>query len=466
MKKQKDYFTNTRKNKHLHDTLLFFLFIFVMEYIVAVILLWLLIANKPAVMIFVLILTVLEIGLLFPYLISLLRSRHVLCAEEIQLHLGKRFSTAIALENITQAEIVINPQLPKKDGLHLILCRDGDTLYCLGNDRHVFCLSLQKPVLVKTPALKNHQSKKGYVQKIFLNVDEKEAFLAFSPKKGTPVAEQKKPTPQSTPNMAFPLHNIASSQHKPILELKELTCRYNDHIAVNKLNLQVYPGEIFGFLGANGAGKSTTLKMITGLLRPNSGQVFIQGQDIWKEENAPLRKKIGYVPDQPIVYWRLTAREHLLYTGGLYGIEKVRLEKKIEELLAIFELADFQHEMIQNYSQGMQRKVSLALALLNDPEVLIIDEFTNAYDTVTIARIKQICYDLKSKGKTIFFSGHVMSVAEEISDRISILRKGELVTCGTLKEICSVGNEQISLEELFLDLANRDPAILQKGELP
>ncbi len=193
------------------------------------------------------------------------------------------------------------------------------------------------------------------------------------------------------------------------------------------MSLTVQKGEIFALLGPNGAGKSTTLKMLTGLLKPKSGHILLDGQDIWAKGNESIRKQIGYVPDQPILYFRLTAKEHLYYSGKLLGLEETFLMDRINHLLELFDLVPYQEHMIETYSQGMQRKVSMCLALLNDPQLLIVDELTNAYDAKTIAIIKKIFKERQAAGKTVLFSGHVMAVMEELADYIVIIQKIGLI---------------------------------------
>jgi len=219
------------------------------------------------------------------------------------------------------------------------------------------------------------------------------------------------------------------------------------------LSLTVQKGEIFALLGPNGAGKSTTLKMLTGLLKPQNGHILLDGQDIWVQGGESVRKQIGYVPDQPILYFRLTAKEHLYYSGRLLGLEDSILMDRINHLLKLFDLVPYQEQMIETYSQGMQRKVSMCLALLNDPELLIVDELTNAYDAKTIAVIKKIFRERKAVGKTVLFSGHVMAVMEELSDYIVIIQKGICYASGTMAELTAqYGNN--NLEDLFLQLTD------------
>jgi ABC-type multidrug transport system ATPase subunit len=238
----------------------------------------------------------------------------------------------------------------------------------------------------------------------------------------------------------------------PSLEFDKLTRYFGDFPAVQNLTLKTYPGEIFGFLGANGAGKTTTIRMVTGLLKPTSGKVMVRGEDLW-QPGTETRRLIGYVPDTPLVYERLTAREHLMVAGRLYALPQELIRERTEELLSILGLEKWGDQMISTYSMGMKRKISLALALLTDPELIIVDELTNAFDAPTLAQIKDILIDLRNREKTVFMSTHVMDVAEKVCDRVGIIQQGQLKALGTVDELCSSFHVEGGLEPLFLKLA-------------
>lgn len=230
-----------------------------------------------------------------------------------------------------------------------------------------------------------------------------------------------------------------------------MTRYYGDFPAVQNLTLEAYPGEIFGFLGANGAGKTTTIRMITGLLRPTAGRVLVKGEDLW-QPGTERRRLIGYVPDTPLVYERLTAREHLLAVGRLYNLSQEKLKEKIEAILSMFNLESWGDQMLSTYSMGMRRKFSLALALLPDPELIIIDELTNAFDAPTLAQIKDILNGLRERGKTVFISTHVMDVAEKLCNRVGIIHRGQLKALGTVEALCRSHRVAGGLEPLFLKI--------------
>lgn len=195
--------------------------------------------------------------------------------------------------------------------------------------------------------------------------------------------------------------------------------------------------------------------MLTGLLKPQNGNIYINQRDIWTREGSKERRRIGFVPDTPILYKRLTAKEHLYYSGQLWGIPGDILEQRISYWLETLELTKWQNQIIDTYSQGMQRKVSFALALLPDPDLLIVDELTNAFDAMTLATIKNTFRKRKEQGKSVLFSGHVMAVAEEIADYITIIQHGENVVTGTMEDLKVIYGENKNLEDIFLNLSKK-----------
>lgn len=350
-----------------------------------------------------------------------------------------------------------------RDTLGLILFRKEENLYCMATNQGGYVVSLISPMLVKVKDKDNPKSKRGMVTSIFINVDDNETFAKVLKNYITNHDTKEIKTQESSLEEKTPVFSPDSIRHFyapvltrtgiPLLELQNISYQYGNHKAVDNLSLTVQKGEIFALLGPNGAGKSTTLKMLTGLLKPKNGHILLDGQDIWVQGGESVRKQIGYVPDQPILYFRLTAKEHLYYSGRLLGLEDSILMDRINHLLELFDLVPYQEQMIETYSQGMQRKVSMCLALLNDPELLIVDELTNAYDAKTIAVIKKIFRERKAVGKTVLFSGHVMAVMEELSDYIVIIQKGICYASGTMAELrAQYGNS--NLEDLFLQLTD------------
>lgn len=224
--------------------------------------------------------------------------------------------------------------------------------------------------------------------------------------------------------------------------------------AVDNLKLRVNPGEIFGFLGPNGAGKTTTIKMIVGLLRPDCGKILIKGIDNLQE---PLKCKsmTTYVPDNPEVYERLTGMEYLNFIGDAYGVPKAKRMERIKSWLEIFELAASITNPIQSYSHGMKQKIVLMAALLPDPEVTVMDEPLVGLDPRAAHHLKEIMRNLCDRGRAVFFSTHIMEVAERLCDRVGIIHKGKLIACGTLDELKTMARDHESLENIFLELTEK-----------
>ncbi len=235
------------------------------------------------------------------------------------------------------------------------------------------------------------------------------------------------------------------------IETINLLKSFGEKIAVEDINFSVYAGEIFGFLGPNGAGKTTTIKMIVGLLQPTSGQVIVNGFDVQKQ---PLNAKAssGYVPDTPNLYPKLTGRELLRFVGDLYGLEKSNTERRMEELLRLFDLTQAADDTIDSYSHGMQQKTALAAALVHDPKVLVLDEPTVGLDPKSARLIKDILRQLADRGAAIFLSTHILEIAERMCDRIGIINQGRLIAVGTMQELRNLGKGEASLEDIFLNL--------------
>ncbi len=235
-----------------------------------------------------------------------------------------------------------------------------------------------------------------------------------------------------------------------------LTKRYGALTAVDNLNLSVKPGEIFGFLGPNGAGKTTTIKMLVGLLSPTSGEAMVGGVDVAKDPVA-AKRVLGYVPDTPDIYERLTARELLRFVGDLRRLPREKTEDRIEELMALFELTERQDELLGGYSHGMRQKVCIASALLAEPKVLFLDEPTVGLDPKSARLVKDILRAIADDGGAVFVSTHVLEIAERMCDRVGIIQNGVLIAEGTVEELRSKalpGKEgaDVSLEDLFLKL--------------
>lgn len=238
-----------------------------------------------------------------------------------------------------------------------------------------------------------------------------------------------------------------------LLTIKNLSKTYGKaHIkAVDNINLEVKAGEIFGFLGPNGAGKTTTIKMIVGLLKPDEGIITIDGVNAWED---PLKAKsmISYVPDNPEIYDRLKGIEYLNFIADMYGVSKEDRKKKFDYYLELFNIKDAVGDIIASYSHGMKQKLVLTSALLNEPKLFILDEPMVGLDPKSAFNLKEIMRKMCNEGKTVFFSTHVLEVAEKLCDRIAIINKGKIIAMGTMDELRNHAADRESLEKIFLEL--------------
>lgn len=237
----------------------------------------------------------------------------------------------------------------------------------------------------------------------------------------------------------------------PLIETRHLVKRYGDKVAVNDVSFDVFGGEIFGFLGPNGAGKTTTIKMITGLLQPTAGTVRVAGFDV-QAQSLQAKAASGYVPDEPNLYPKLSARELLRFVGDLYEMDRAHVDQRADELLRMFELTGAADDLIDSYSHGMRQKTALAAALLHDFKVLVLDEPTVGLDPRSARLIKDILRQLADRGAAVFLSTHILEIAERMCDRIGIINNGALVAAGTMAELRALGTGETSLEDIFLSL--------------
>ena len=237
-----------------------------------------------------------------------------------------------------------------------------------------------------------------------------------------------------------------------MIKVTNLTKKYGDQIAVDNLNLEIRPGELFGFLGPNGAGKTTTIKMLTGILKPSAGTIIVAGKDIQKNP-AEAKKSVGYVPDDPYLYDRLTAREHIQFVGGLYGLTKGEVEQRSASLFNIFGMNGWADKRCEEFSHGMRQKLVFCSAMVHRPSVLVVDEPMVGLDPQSSRLVKDLMKQYADQGNTVFVSTHVLSVAEELCDRIGIINKGRLIEIGTLAELRSkAAGSNANLESVFLGL--------------
>jgi len=239
-----------------------------------------------------------------------------------------------------------------------------------------------------------------------------------------------------------------------MIELKDLTKKYGNFKAVNNLNLSVKKGEVFGFIGPNGAGKTTTIKMMGGILEPTAGTVTIAGINMQKEPEK-AKSNIGFIPDRPYLYEKLTGMEFLKFTGDLYGVSEEAFQSKASKILKDFSLDNWAHELIESYSHGMKQRLIMSAALLHDPEVIIVDEPMVGLDPAAIIMVKNLFRSLAAQGVTIFMSTHTLKVAEDTCDRIGVIHKGRLIAMGTTQELQREANvTEVDLERVFLNLTS------------
>ena len=237
-----------------------------------------------------------------------------------------------------------------------------------------------------------------------------------------------------------------------MIRLEGLGKTFGAYAAVSDLNLEVKPGEIFGFLGPNGAGKTTTVKMMTGLLRPTAGRVLVGGRDMALDPIA-AKRAMGLVPDEPFVYPKLTGAEYLRFIGELYGVPLSVMSQRVPELLEMFELSPWGGELLESYSHGMRQKLVLAGILIHEPKVLVLDEPLVGLDPKSARMAKDILLTLAKRGTTIFMCTHILEIAEKLCDRIGIMISGSLVALGTLDELRRKAQGAGSdLEDVFLSL--------------
>ena len=240
------------------------------------------------------------------------------------------------------------------------------------------------------------------------------------------------------------------------IQAEGLRKTYGRHVAVQRVDLAVRPGEIVGFLGPNGAGKTTTIKLLTGLLRPTAGRAAIMGHDVQRDPLA-AKARFGYVPDTPKLYGKLRGWEFLRFMARLYRVPPADAERRAADLLRLFDLDTAANDLIEGYSHGMQQKLALAGALIHDPQVLFLDEPTVGLDPRSARRIKDLLAQLRDRGAAVFFSTHILEIAERMCDRVLIINQGEIIAAGTIAELRGQsGDATGTLEDVFLRLTGGD----------
>ncbi len=237
-----------------------------------------------------------------------------------------------------------------------------------------------------------------------------------------------------------------------MIRLESLTKTYGKFVAVDNIDLHVPRGTMFGFVGPNGAGKTTTLRIIAGIMRPTAGRIWLGGDDVVADPMA-AKARLGFIPDRPFLYEKLTGAEFLQFVAGLYGQDGEVVEKRIDELLEVFELSRWKHELIESYSHGMRQKLIISSALIHRPECIVVDEPMVGLDPKAARLLKDIFRQFVDRGGTVFMSTHTLEVAETMCDRIAIIQTGKIIAQGTMAELREqTAAGDASLEELFLKL--------------
>lgn len=237
-----------------------------------------------------------------------------------------------------------------------------------------------------------------------------------------------------------------------MLQIKNLTKQYGSFTAVDNLTLHIPENEFFGFLGPNGAGKTTTIKMIAGLLRPTSGAIEIAGKDVEKEA-AKAKSVLGYIPDQPFLYEKLTGREFLFFSGGLFNIEHSKLKDEIDRVIELFHLGQWIDRRTDTYSQGMKQRITIASSLLHRPKLIVVDEPMVGLDPQSAKVVTEAFQSIAAAGSSILMSTHSLHIAQAICTRIGILKDGKLIFDGAADEFREFHSANYhSLEDFFIEL--------------
>jgi ABC-2 type transport system ATP-binding protein len=262
--------------------------------------------------------------------------------------------------------------------------------------------------------------------------------------------------------MSEPVHSAGgASPNSLAIVTNQLTRRFGDLVAVQDVNLRVSSGQFFGFLGPNGAGKSTTIKMLTGLLAPTSGQIEILGLDFSAQTTA-VKRQIGVVPEGLALFGRLTGAEYLTFVGRMYGLDRETTAKRTAELLDFMQLSNEPKKLVTDYSHGMQKKLALAAAVIHGPKILFLDEPFEGVDAIAAGTLKTMLQRMIARGATIFLTSHVLEIVERLCSHVAIIDRGALVAQGSLEElragveaqapagVAMAMNGRLTLEEIFL----------------
>ena len=237
-----------------------------------------------------------------------------------------------------------------------------------------------------------------------------------------------------------------------MIVVQGLVKKYGSFTAVDGVDFDVRSGEIHGFLGPNGAGKTTTIRMIAGLLKPTSGRILVNAHDLATSPEA-AKASLGFIPDRPFIYEKLTAGEFLRFHAGLYGMDAESGKERTREMLDLFELARWEHELVESFSHGMKQRLVMCAAFLHRPQAVLVDEPMVGLDPRGARLLKNVFRRMAARGVAILMSTHTLEVAEEMCDRISIILQGRIIACGTVEQLRTLaGSRNEQLTPVFLKL--------------
>ncbi|MDI6732839.1 MAG: ABC transporter ATP-binding protein [Planctomycetota bacterium] len=240
-----------------------------------------------------------------------------------------------------------------------------------------------------------------------------------------------------------------------MIELKEVIKSFGSKIAVDRLSLTIPAGKLFAFIGSNGAGKTTTAKLISGLLQPTSGEIFIDGKNMRSDkQREELKQLISYIPDQPFLYEKLSGRELLYFIGRMYQVPQQRFNDSLEYYIELFRMKDYIDHLIEGYSLGMKQKVVIVAGLIHSPKIVVVDEPLVGLDPANVRIVKDLFRKIVREGATIFMSTHILAIAQEIADIIGVIHQGKLIAQGSFEELKSIKKQDtvsgLNLEDIFL----------------
>lgn len=238
-----------------------------------------------------------------------------------------------------------------------------------------------------------------------------------------------------------------------MVKIESLIKKYDKVTAVDDISIEIGQGELYGFLGPNGAGKTTTLKMVSGMLAPDSGRVLIDGLDI-QEEPELVKQNIAFIPDTPYLYEKLTGYEYLQFVAMLYDVTETGLKKELEAYIEIFRMKAWLNDRIETYSHGMRQKVVFTAAFIHNPKLMIVDEPMVGLDPISIRNVKNMMVEKCNNGLTVFMSTHTLEIAQEICSKVAIINDGRIVRTGAFDEMRSSADE--SLEDIFMTIVSEE----------